>query len=324
MVTAANGFVGIGNTTPQFPLDINGPAATAPFRASIGGTEVMRISSSGYLGIGNSNPVAPLQVETNSTYATFMQVKNTNNTGRTGALIKPSDTDGLSIMVSGNAYTSTLWLSTGGNTSAAAIYHSSPGPLSIGTGYGLNQPLIFGTNGSEVARFLTNPVLCLSGGNTSATGTGIAFPATQSASGDPNTLDDYEEGTWTPTLTAGSVSPTGVTYTYRGGKYTKIGNAVYITGGIYLSSKGTSGSGTIVISGLPFTTTSETAYTNPRSTVCGGNFTTASSAYSAFLFADNSSTILTGRILTNGDTAWQYTEITNTTFMHFELFYWTT
>jgi len=60
-----------------------------------------------------------------------------------------------------------------------------------------------GGSGGNFERMRINagaPILCLSGGNTSATGTGITFPATQSASSDANTLDDYEEGTWTPTL----------------------------------------------------------------------------------------------------------------------------
>lgn len=39
------------------------------------------------------------------------------------------------------------------------------------------------------------------GNSTPSSGMGIKFPATQSASSDANTLDDYEEGTWTPTLT---------------------------------------------------------------------------------------------------------------------------
>ena len=38
------------------------------------------------------------------------------------------------------------------------------------------------------------------GATSPSSGTGIAFPATQNASSDANTLDDYEEGTWTPTL----------------------------------------------------------------------------------------------------------------------------
>jgi hypothetical protein len=33
---------------------------------------------------------------------------------------------------------------------------------------------------------------------------GITFPATQVASADANTLDDYEEGTWTPNFKLGS------------------------------------------------------------------------------------------------------------------------
>jgi hypothetical protein len=61
------------------------------------------------------------------------------------------------------------------------------------------------------------------GATPSASGSGISFPATQSASSDANTLDDYEEGTWTGTLTgtAGLNPSTAVTGT---GKYTKIGN----------------------------------------------------------------------------------------------------
>jgi len=64
-------------------------------------------------------------------------------------------------------------------------------------------------------------------GNTtpSGGGAGIAFPATQSASTDANTLDDYEEGTWTPTVTA--VTTTG-SPAYAG-SYVKIGKQVTAT-----------------------------------------------------------------------------------------------
>jgi hypothetical protein len=82
------------------------------------------------------------------------------------------------------------------------------------------------------------------------TGTGITFPATQSASSNANTLDDYEEGTWTPTLVFGSGS-TGITYNARNGRYTKIGNYVFATGFVNLSSKGSS-AGDATFTGLPF------------------------------------------------------------------------
>ena len=79
-----------------------------------------------------------------------------------------------------------------------------------------------------------------------SSGTGITFPATQSASSDANTLDDYEEGTWTPGV--------GGTATYggdTGGRYVKVGKSVTIWGKIQISSIGTGS--TTTISGLPFT-----------------------------------------------------------------------
>lgn len=54
----------------------------------------------------------------------------------------------------------------------------------------------------------------------SASGAGqIKFPATQNASSDSNTLDDYEEGTWTPT-------GNGITFSSASGAYTKTGRVV--------------------------------------------------------------------------------------------------
>jgi len=88
------------------------------------------------------------------------------------------------------------------------------------------------------------------GATAAASGAGITFPATQSASSDANTLDDYEEGTWNMTVTYSS-STSGVTYTTRTGYYTKVGNFVFVSGALTLSNKG-SGSGVVQIS-LPFT-----------------------------------------------------------------------
>ena len=78
-------------------------------------------------------------------------------------------------------------------------------------------------------------------------GTGITFPATQAASTDANTLDDYEEGTWTP-----SVGGTA-TYSSRTGTYTKIGRQVTAWFDVSILLVGT-GSG--ALQGLPFTNTS--------------------------------------------------------------------
>lgn len=79
----------------------------------------------------------------------------------------------------------------------------------------------------------------------------LAFPASQNASADPNTLDDYEEGIWTPGVTFGGAA-LGVTYGgVNLGRYTKVGRLCVATGTLHLSSKGSS-TGGAVLTGLPF------------------------------------------------------------------------
>lgn len=83
------------------------------------------------------------------------------------------------------------------------------------------------------------------GATPAASGAGVSFPATQSASSDANTLDDYEEGTWTPSIGGNA------TYTSRYGRYVKIGKQVSIQ---FLIEINTLGTGDVeTMSGLPFT-----------------------------------------------------------------------
>jgi hypothetical protein len=88
------------------------------------------------------------------------------------------------------------------------------------------------------------------GATASASGAGITFPSTQSASSDANTLDDYEEGTWTP---AWNFSTSGsVTLSISGATYTKVGRLVTIQCRIFTTAI-SSPSGNATIIGLPFT-----------------------------------------------------------------------
>ena len=80
---------------------------------------------------------------------------------------------------------------------------------------------------------------------------GVKFPATQVASADANTLDDYEEGTWTPVI-AGSTTAGTASYSLQTASYTKVGRLVFIYGIVGWSS-GT-GTGNLKITGLPFST----------------------------------------------------------------------
>ena len=70
-----------------------------------------------------------------------------------------------------------------------------------------------------------------------------------------NKLDDYEEGTWTPTIGIGTTqtnSFSGGSYTTQNGLYTKIGDKVTLWFHIRLANKG-SQSGSVFIKSLPFT-----------------------------------------------------------------------
>jgi hypothetical protein len=82
-------------------------------------------------------------------------------------------------------------------------------------------------------------------------GKGIDFSATASGSGTMTSelLNDYEEGTFLPTVIGLSSAGT-VSYARRLGRYTKVGNLVTVQ--IYLSWSVGTGTGSLAFSGLPF------------------------------------------------------------------------
>ncbi len=91
-----------------------------------------------------------------------------------------------------------------------------------------------------------NPVFT---GIPSLAGGAISFPATQVPSAGANDLDDYEEGTWTGTISA--TSGTFTTVSFSEGIYTKIGRMVFLNGAVTITTAGTA-AGDLIISGAPF------------------------------------------------------------------------
>ena len=83
----------------------------------------------------------------------------------------------------------------------------------------------------------------------------VVYPSTQVPSADVNTLDDYEEGTWTPIYTTSGTDFSSVTYdtSITGGLYIKVGKLVHVQGAIRTNgiTKG-SASGNVQVGGLPF------------------------------------------------------------------------
>jgi hypothetical protein len=109
---------------------------------------------------------------------------------------------------------------------------------------------LFCNNTGDAIIFSTNAIERLRIPSDSA---GITFPATQSASSDANTLDDYEEGTWTPSaeFSGGNGTRTNVDCQ---GRYTKVGNLVTIL--FYTQVTKGNASGNLSFSGLPFSAAS--------------------------------------------------------------------
>lgn len=91
--------------------------------------------------------------------------------------------------------------------------------------------------------------ISVGGANAATDGYGVSFPASQISSSDANTLDDYEEGTWTPVVVgSGGGATSGGSFV---GNYTKIGRTVYLTAALTSFAKNTL-SGSLSIGGLPF------------------------------------------------------------------------
>jgi hypothetical protein len=179
----------------------------------IANTEVMCLSESGNLGLGSTTPTFTL--------GSGLQVQ------RAGTNTATVRVNNANVIAEFNAFTDS-------------------GLLYVMTGH----PLLFGTSGIERMRINTTGTVILQGGNSAANGTGIAFPATQNQSTDANTLDDYEEGTWTPTVTTDGTAPT-LTYIDRLGSYVKVGSLVTATCHTRLNITA-SGTGSPRVTGLPF------------------------------------------------------------------------
>jgi hypothetical protein len=121
----------------------------------------------------------------------------------------------------------------------------------------------------------------------SSSGAGITFPATQSASSNANTLDDYEEGTWTPTANNVTVNSGSPTYS---GTYTKIGNIVYVQ--MYQSGGNITISGSTYFGGLPFNVATNS--TSPGAWSCVGT----NKSGVQYVYEDTASVYITAAIST--------------------------
>ena len=141
----------------------------------------------------------------------------------------------------------TNWVISGNGNVTSGI-EITPSTTVNGTTF--NAPVVKVTSTGLIAK----TTIAVGNATPSTSGAGITFPADQTILGgstDANTLDDYEQGTWTPTVIGTTTAGTG-TYSTQNGQYTKVGNMVTATS--YVEWSAHTGTGNMQLGGLPFTT----------------------------------------------------------------------
>jgi len=258
------------------------------------------------------------------------QIDFRTNTGLTaGSVYTP--TTRLSLTSSGTLRTNTSGvqgIQLNQDTATAAVSSRLFFTTSSGTTclVGSVASLLFQT-GATVGSTSGTPSLVMNqyglgvGAATPSSGAGIAFPATQSASSDANTLDDYEEGTWTPELRAAGTLLTQA-YSYRSGIYHKIGRMVHIHFGFLLSSLSGTNTDVLRVYGLPFASATTGGYQEPMGYAIFGNQPTAADSNRIYFYVGTGSAYLEARQLTGGDTPWASNNIDGDTFCKFSMIYW--
>jgi hypothetical protein len=212
---------GVFGRNPKFndveveSLDVNG-AATVGDDLNVGNGVLFVDKSTGRVGVNTSTPDQILTTKA-VTVDTYHNIKTDKASGTSG------------VILANDAWTWVL-RNNGGNSNAFELRNATSG----------QQELTVTTAGNfSIAR----------GNLAFASGKGIDFSAT-SGTGTSELFDDYEEGTFTPTITDGSVE---ASYGGRLGRYTKVGRAVHIE--LYfidIDTTGLTAGNSIVVGGLPF------------------------------------------------------------------------
>ena len=205
-----------GNTTL-------GDASTDTLNVGNGG---LVKDASGNVGIGTATPQAKLHVVGNII---------ANESQKIGFRYASGDAGPYVYMSAGSASTSLNFYANASGTATDKNY------------------IFYGTaSNTEIVNILGNGNISTIGllDISASTAGQIKFPATQNASSNANTLDDYEEGSWTPVVTSASYTSSSTS-----GTYTKIGRLVYCRFNLVFSAVNASSNSICLFSGFPFTST---------------------------------------------------------------------
>jgi hypothetical protein len=231
-----------------------------------GGLGVTTVPTNGQIPIGNGSGYTVANI-TSGAGITVIGGAGSLQIAATGALA-PGDVIGPASAVDSQI---ALFSGTSGKIIQAAtttgLLKASSGVIAAavaGTDYGNVSSSDTVSTDNAIARFDSTSgrlIQVSSAGVTDAgflTANGLTFPAVQVSSADANTLDDYEEGTWTPIFGSTDIFYGDITLTYytvpTQGLYRKIGSVVFVSFEIAVSSLTVTGStsSALYIEGLPY------------------------------------------------------------------------
>ena len=247
VTTATNGFhvtggsVGIGTDNPGDKLSI----FSGPNSLVIGAKDTTRGNHAFQVLIDDSAGNGELRLYKNSasgTHEKTVEIQSTGNSYFTGGNLGiGTDNPAKALHIAQNSDCAIRIDANNSNANARTWEIIVGGNASNNAEMILRTRQDDGTGGSECARFTrTGSIKLPSGG-------GIDFSATGDLAGKTSELlDDYEEGTWDPTIDQGWDN---ITYAAQHGWYTKIGNTINL--GCSIQFSGTSTNNQIYVS-LPF------------------------------------------------------------------------
>jgi hypothetical protein len=227
-------------------------SATTP----LAGTEVLPIVQSGAtVKVAVSNLTAGRDMAATSLTTAAVQATNSggltlkNSAGTTQLSVGSGGGDNITLSVATNITPANAAVAIS-PTGTGTVAISPVGALTINpTAASTINNTSIGATTASTGRFTS--VTATTGNFVVGTsGQGIDFSATP-GTGTSELLADYEEGTWTPAWGGTTGNPTA-TYSTQTGKYTKIGNRVFMWFEI-ATATASGGSGTLRITGLPFT-----------------------------------------------------------------------
>jgi len=261
-----------------------------PLQFFTNATERARIDSSGNLLVGTTTAGGRLTVATTTAvdatltlkaelanYASVLNIEAQNDNGAIYNYIA-SNTTGVTQhwKISGGAANNTMAFSTGGTERAritsggnfiinngSTVLDTALLTVNCTAGTGNTTPLSLrvgvDSDGYTAQTFrnqsgIQGGIACNTTSISMSGVSGITFKATQVASADANTLDDYEEGTFTPTAVGATIAG-ATTYTLQQGTYTKIGRQVTLS--VRLSWSAMTGIGELTFGGFPFTSAND-------------------------------------------------------------------